>query len=147
MTDKIQKKVYLPEDLADVLDAHPRTNSDLAESALEAYLHSGEVEDVERRLDELERRKAVIESERNERNRKLQEIDEERETLEKRRERLQDKRDKEEQQMQTVIERLDDVPRDPDNPAIKTQADNLNMEPMELIDELPERDGGDLNSL
>lgn len=148
MTDKTQKKVYLPTELADVLDAHPRSNSDLVESALSSYLSSGELEDVERRLDELSRRESVVESERNERNRELEKLQEERRTLEQRRERLREKRDQHEDKLQDAIEKVADVDRDPSNPAIQTQAKRVGLTPEEFIDELPENDtDDDLNSL
>lgn len=72
-----------------------------------------------------------------------------RERAERLREVAEQEQSERKQAVQEVIDDLvaKDVPRDPDNPAIKTQADNLDMEPTELLDELPERDGGDLNSL
>ena len=139
MTDKKQKKVYLPEEVADLLDAHPRSNSDLAESALQSYLSSGELEDVERRLDELDRRESVVESERNERNRELERIAEQRRSLEKRRERLKNKRQSDRKDLNKAIEQLADAPRDPDNPAVESQARKLGIKPEDLVAELPER--------
>jgi len=72
-----------------------------------------------------------------------------RERAERLREVAEQEQSERKQAVQEVVDDLvnKDVPRDPDNPAIKTQADNLDMEPKELLDELPERDGGDLNSL
>jgi len=72
-----------------------------------------------------------------------------RERAERLREVAEQEQSERKQAVQEVVDDLvnKDVPRDPDNPAIKTQADNLDMEPTELLDELPERDGGDLNSL
>jgi hypothetical protein len=39
------------------------------------------------------------------------------------------------------------VPRDPDNEAIQNSAKKLDMTPEELLDELPDNNGGDLRSL
>ena len=46
-----------------------------------------------------------------------------------------------------AIEKAKDAPRDPDNPAIKEQANRVGMSPGEFIDELPERDDGGPRSL
>ena len=149
MTDKVQKKVYLPKSIAELLDAHPRTNSDVATSALKAYLRSGELEEVDRRLDELQRRESVVKDERNERERELERISDERESLKKRRERIEEVQQSEQKQLERTIEELveSNVARDPDNEAIKTSAKKLDMAPEELLDELPDDNGGDLRSL
>jgi len=139
MTDKKQKKVYLPEELADMLDAHPRSNSDLTESALASYLNSGELEDIERRLDELDRRESVVESERNERNRELERIGEKRRSLEKRREKLREKKESKREDIRQVVEQLSDAPRDPENPAVKTQARKIGVEPDVIVEEMEEQ--------
>jgi chromosome segregation ATPase len=149
MADKVQKKVYLSKSIAELLDAHPRTNSDVATSALKAYLRSGELEEVDRRLDELQRRESVVKDERNERERELERIAEQRDSLKKQRERIEEVQQSEQKQLERIIEELveSNVPRDPDNEAIQNSAKKLDMTPEELLDELPDNNGGDLRSL
>lgn len=148
MTDKRQKKVYLTDETAELMDAHDRSNSDLVESALRAYLRSGEIAEIQRQVDELERRRSNLVSERNARDRSIDEIDDELGALRKRLDRMEDQQASENEKLEEAIAKLTDAPRDPTNPAIQTQAKRLGMTPEELIDELPERDGGDdINSL
>ena len=49
--------------------------------------------------------------------------------------------------LQDAIERCEGLPRDPDNPGIKTQAAKVGMDPEEFVDELPDRDDGGLRSV
>ena len=51
-----------------------------------------------------------------------------------------------EAKLQAAIEKCEGLPRDPDNPAIETQAAKVGMDPEEFVDELPERDDGGLRS-
>jgi DNA replication protein DnaD len=50
--------------------------------------------------------------------------------------RLKNMEDKEETKQQQTLEELESVPWEVDNPAIQTQADELDMTPQELISEL-----------
>ena len=43
------------------------------------------------------------------------------------------------EELQKAIEQLADAPRDPDNPAVESQARKLGIEPEDLVAELPER--------
>lgn len=49
--------------------------------------------------------------------------------------------------LQEAIDKCDGVPRDPENPAIQTQAAKVGMEPEEFVDELPENDNDGPRSL
>lgn len=147
MSDKEQKKVYLTPELAALLDAHPRSNSDVTASALNAYLKTKEIADIEERLDELSREITEKQSQINNRKRDLQQMEEERESLKARLNRLEDIHESEDEKLQEAIAKLEDAPRDPDNPAVQTQADKLGMDPEELVQELPERDDGGPRSL
>ena len=53
------------------------------------------------------------------------------------------------EEVQKVVEKLSGVERDPENPAIKRNADKLGITPQELLDKLPDDDDGStgLNSL
>ena len=43
------------------------------------------------------------------------------------------------EELQKAIEQLADAPRDPDNPAVESQARKLGIKPEDLVAELPER--------
>lgn len=148
MSEKRQKKVYLTDETADLMDAHDRSNSDLVESALRAYLRSGEVAEIQRQIDELERRRSNLVSERNARDRSIDEIDDELGALRKRLDRMEERQATEREELADVTDQLADAPRDPSNPAIQAKAKSLGMTPEELVDELPDRDdGGEFRSL
>lgn len=72
-----------------------------------------------------------------------------REQVEKLRELKQEEQNERESEMKDAIDKLENVVRNPDNPAIQTQARNLGMTPEELIEELPplDDDSGGFNSL
>jgi protein subunit release factor A len=72
-----------------------------------------------------------------------------RERADKLREVAEEKKAERDKKVSEVVNDLaeNDVPRDPDNEAIKTSAKKLDMTPEELLDELPDNNGGDLRSL
>lgn len=78
MTGTSQVKVYLSEELHDLLNADGRTNSEVVEAALWREFGGERKGPLERRIEEQRRRISMIESEKNERER---ELDEHRETL------------------------------------------------------------------
>jgi len=133
MTDKVQTKVYLPPDVKAMLDADPRSNSEAVEAALVAEYGGEKMTAVERRLDEYDRRISMIDSEINEREREKRELGEEKNALE---ERVEQRRTRFEQQLDDVADILKGVPLDPDNPAVQTQAEKLDLTPDELITKL-----------
>jgi len=70
-----------------------------------------------------------------------------REELQRLQEVAEEEADDREADLQAAIERCEGIPRDPDNPAIQTQARKVGMEPEAFVDELPERDDGGPRSL
>lgn len=81
MTEKVQTKVYLPEDLKALLDADSRSNSEAVEAALWAEYGGRKESVLERRLEEVERREDMVVDEVSNREKELQEIRSEKESL------------------------------------------------------------------
>jgi len=78
VSKKSQVKVYLPEELHDLLNADSRSNSEAVEAALWAEYGGEKEAAIDRRIEEKESRISLLTSERNERDR---EIDEEKKEL------------------------------------------------------------------
>lgn len=57
-----------------------------------------------------------------------------------------EREDEREAKLQDAIDACSELPRDPENPGIKKQAERVGMDPEAFVDELPERDGGGLRS-
>lgn len=149
MTDDGEERLVaeIPENLKRLVDADERTNKDVVEAALWREFGGERLAPLDRRIEEKKRRLSMLESERNERERELDEEEDELQALKRKRERLEEQKVQESDQLEEAIERLSDAPRDPENPAIKTQASKLDMTPEELLEELPDRDSGGLSSL
>jgi len=123
----------IPGDLKRLVDADERTNKEIVEAALWREFGGERKAALDRRIEEKERRVSMIQSEKNERERELEEERQELEALKAKRENKQSRRERE---IKDTLEQLDSVPWEPDNPAIQTNADDLGMEPSELIDRL-----------
>jgi len=89
---------------------------------------------------------------------KLEQIEDELEDAERKRERLHSRREEIEAELEDVEDDepellaqardvLENAPKDPENEAIKTNAEKLDMTPQELIDEMPDNANDDLRSL
>jgi Skp family chaperone for outer membrane proteins len=74
MSDKSQVKVYLPEDLHDLLNADSRSNSEVVEAALWREFGGKKKAALEQRSDELRQRISMVQRERNDRERELEEL-------------------------------------------------------------------------
>lgn len=88
------------------------------------------------------------------RNQLLEEADDLENRAERKREKaekmaeVEEQREKERQEeIESVAEQLAGVERDPENAAVKAQADSLGITPEELLEELPEKTDGGLSSL
>jgi len=131
----------VPEELKRLVDADERANQDVIAAAL--YTEFGGLREgaLERRVAEQENRVEMIETEIEDRK---EELEEEREELERLREKLESVREKQEEYEDQLSDVADLLPapadRTPDNPAVKTQANRLGVEPDELLDDLAERD-------
>jgi septal ring factor EnvC (AmiA/AmiB activator) len=149
MTDDEERLVAeIPAELKALVDADGRTNKDIVEAALWREFGGHRQGALDRRIEEQERRVNMIESEIDDRNTELDEEEAKLAALKKKRESVEESEAEKRAELESVIEQLSDVPRDPTNPAIKTKAKKVGMTPEELIEELPDRDdGGELHSL
>jgi predicted transcriptional regulator len=133
MSDKSQVKVYLPEELHELLNADRRSNSEAVETALWKEF-GGERKSVirvrkENKEDELKAAKQTLKDDRA----NVRQLKEEIEELETRLERVNTK---EEERLNEARNVLADVPKDAENPAVKNWADKLGMTPTELLEEI-----------
>lgn len=136
--DRVMLSGRVPDELKRLVDADGRANQEVLEAALWREFGGQRKGAVERRIEEQKRKISLIESERNERDR---ELEEERQTLEALKDKhgaIEQREETREEQLQDAIEKVDGIPRDPDNPAMKTQAKRLDMTPEAFIDELPD---------
>jgi len=133
MAEKVMLSARVPKELKELVDSDQRTNQEVVKAALWREFGGKRVDALDRRIEEKKRRISMVESEKNERERELNEHKRELEAL-------QEKRDtaagQHEQELDTARENLNGVPRDPSNPAIKTQAQKLGLTPQELIKKL-----------
>lgn len=123
----------VPEELKQLVNADGRNNQEVVRAALWREFGGERKSDLERRLEEKENRIAMIQREKNERERELDREQQEAEAL---RSKLEAVSSFDEKQRQETFETLETVPWEPDNPAIQTNADDLDMTPEELIAEL-----------
>jgi len=123
----------VPEELKELVDADRRDNQEIMRAALWREFGGERQADIDRRIEEKERRISMIKSEKNERERELEREQSELDALKSKRNSEQ----KEQQaQLEQALDTLESVPWKPDNPAIQTNADDLDMTPEELIAEL-----------
>jgi len=113
--------------------ADPRSIKEIVESSLEREFSTAATAAVERRIDEKESRITALTREINERKR---ERADEKDELERLRRQLESHEERTHSRLEEARETLEDVPREPDNPAIKNWADDLGMTPAELLEEL-----------
>lgn len=137
----------IPEELKRLIDADKRSNKEVVIAALWREYGGDKMGALDRRIEEVKQRVSMVERERNERARELEELKEDLEALQSKRDVVESDRKSYDETLQDAIEKCEGVPRDPDNPAIKTQSKRVGMTPEEFIDELPDRDDGGLRSL
>jgi len=123
----------VPEELKQLVDADPRDNQEVLRAALWREMGGERMASLDRRIEEKKNRIGMIEREKNERERELQEEQDELEALEKKREKMEEQ---ESELMQDVKEKLENVTLEPDNPGVQAQAERVDMEPTELIEEI-----------
>jgi len=143
----------IPAELKELVDTDKRTNKEIVEAALWREFGGQRKSALQRRIDEKERRISILESERNERER---EIEEERQELEALQSKLETTEQEESGQLQSVLQRAEYIPADPEHPFVQDNADELGIEPTDLADAIAEKygkertdsdDDTDLNSL
>jgi len=133
MSEKKQVKVYLPEELHQMLSRRQITNSEIVESALLREFGGLKKQSLERRIEELDDRITSTVKEKNEREREIEQYREEKQTLQQKLMRIEEQ---ETERMQDVREKLANVPLEPNNPAVEKQAKRVDMAPKELIKEV-----------
>lgn len=137
--ERVMLSARVPEELKKLVDADERNNQEVLEAALWREFGGQRKGAVERRIEEQKRKISLIESERNERKRELEEERQRLEALEAKREKIETRKESKHRQLKKASEKLEKTPRDPKNNAIQAQANNLGMEPEELLDKLPPR--------
>ena len=139
----------VPTELKALVDADPRTNQEVMRAALWREFGGQRKGEIERRIEEKRRRMSMVESERNERQREYEQHQEEIAALEAKLQNVEEKKEMEQTELEQVIERLTNAPKDVTNPAIKRNAEELGITAQELLDKLPDDDDGStgLNSL
>ena len=145
--DRVMLSGRVPEELKRLVDADDRNNQEVLEAALWREFGGQRKGAVERRIEEQKRKISLIESERNERERELEDERQTLEALKDKHDAIEEREKTNEEQLQEAIEKCEGLPRDPSNPAIKTQAAKVGMDPEEFVDELPDRDDGGLRSV
>jgi len=139
--DEEMLSARVPEDLKRLVDADERSNQEIVRAALWREFGGERKASVERRIEEKENRINMIRREKNEREREIEEEEQDLEALKAKVESIEEKQDEYENQLEDKAELLPDPPgRDPENPAVKKQAEKLGVEPEQLLDDLTERD-------
>lgn len=133
MSGKSQVKVYLPEELHDLLNADQRSNSEVVESALWREFGGERKAALDRRIEEKKNRVALIESEKNERERELQTERDELEALKAKREQATAQKEELKAEAQEALTVLDIQRR---NEKAEFWADKLGVAVTDLPDEI-----------
>ena len=142
MADDLERLVAeIPAELKDLVDADRRTNREVVEAALWTEFGGRRESAIKRRIDEKSKRIEQTEKERKNRLTELEKLKDERDALEAQLETVKEKDAKDHRELQDALNKIKDAPRDPENPAVKRQAERVGMEPQELLDELPDDNG------
>lgn len=147
MSDEVMLSGRVPEELKRLVDADERNNQEVMRSALWDEFGGERETVIDQRIQNKKKQLSAAEETLNDERENVSELREELEELREMKETVEEKNEREEAELQKVIDRLRDGPRDPENPAIKTNAERLGMTPEELLDELPEKNDGGLSSL
>lgn len=150
MTDEDLERLVaeIPEELKRLVDADRRANKEAVIAALWREYGGDKMGALDRRIEEIKQRISMVERERNERDRELAELKEDLEALQSKRNVVEDEKETQEEKLQDAIDKVEGIPRDANNPAIKTQAKRVGMTPKEFLAELPDKDDdGGLRSL
>lgn len=131
----------IPEELKELVDTDKRTNREIVEAALWREFGGQRKGALERRIDEKERRISILESERNERERELEEEQTELRALRSKLETMQSEKATE---RENVLQRAEMIPADPSHPFVQEHADDVDMTPEELAEEIADYHGKDL---
>ena len=131
--EKVMLSGRIPSELKELVDADRRNNQEVLRSALWREFGGERRSDIERRIEEKERRISMVRTERDERDREIETMEQELSAL---RRKLEETESRREAQLKKAREELAGVPKEPENPAIKNWAGKLDLTPSELLEEL-----------
>ena len=132
-SDEERLVAEIPSELKRLVDADERNNKEVVQAALWREFGGERVSALERRIEQKEKRVALIKDEKAGIEAELKEEQQELEAL---RAKKEEKETARADKLSEAREVLADVPKEPDNPAIQHWADELNMDPTDLIDEV-----------
>jgi len=138
--DDVMFSGRVPEWMKEMVDADPRANQEVLRVALRKELGGRRKSELQVKLEQVDRRIALVEEEEEELADEKAELKQERARIESQIEKgdtLQEKR------LDEVRQTLDEAntPLDPTNPAVKKQAEKVDMTPAELVEKLKDGDG------
>jgi len=129
MSDKVRTSVSLTEENKAYLDSETNNRSAFINDLIDAHRKGkSDMDEVIARY-----RREQLKAERRKAKNTVERVDSELETIDKQLEQKQAERESELDEARDV---LTDVPNDPENPAIQNWAEDLDMTPEELVDEL-----------
>jgi len=129
MSDKVRTSVSLTEENKAYLDSETNNRSAFINDLIDAHRKGkSDMDEVIARY-----RREQLKAERRKAKNTVERVDSELETIDKQLEQKQAERESELDEARNV---LADVPNDPENPAIQNWAEDLDMTPEELINEL-----------
>lgn len=128
----------VPSELKRLVDADKRTNQEVVQAALWREFGGERKASIDRRIEEKENRISMIERERNEREREIEDERKELEALKTKREKIESHAADE---RENVLERLSMIPADPQHPQIVEDAEELDMTPEALAQEVADYHG------
>jgi len=129
MSEKVRTSVSLTQENKAYLDSETNNRSAFINDLIDAHRKGkSDMDEVVARY-----RREQLEAERRKAQNTVERVESELETIDKQ---LAEKQAEKEDALDEAREVLADVPKDPENPAIQNWADDLDMTPEELIDEL-----------
>lgn len=126
----------IPKSLKTLVDADERPNQEVLRAALWREFGGERKSDLERRVEEKEKRINVVEDEVDDRKGELSELYRELDALRSKLDEKEDEEEKRQMLVQEAKEALDGANLIPDNPAVKNWAEKVEMTPEELIEEI-----------
>jgi len=130
--DREMLSARVPAELKQLVNADERNNQEVLEAALWREFGGERVTSLERRLEEKESRRSLLERERNERDREIGELESEISALENRLDNLEESKTKE---LEEALRGVKKVPDDPETGYVQEVAEKYDMDPEEVLKE------------
>lgn len=136
----------VPPELKRMVDADPRDNQDVIQAALWDEFGGERKAAVEKRIQNKRNQLRAAEDTLADERENVEELREEIEELKQAKENVEEKEDEREAEIQATVQDLleSKTPLEPDNPAIKNKAGELDLTPEELVEKAREERGGAL---